>query len=139
MMLLDTNIISELMKPTPNHQVIHWINQQNTKQLFVSSITLAEISLGIAILPNGARKESLVTNFQRFINVGFDNRILSFDASCSEFFAQIMLKRKQMGRPTSFQDGLIAAIAVRHRLSIVTRNVKDFDGVNLSIINPFDV
>ncbi len=139
MILLDTNILSELMKTEPNTKVVDWLNQQPTNQLFLSSITLAEISFGLIVLPDGNRKERLRLSFERFINIGFVNRILSFDASSSNAFAQVMLKRKQMGRPMSFQDGQIAAIALQHKLSLATRNTKDFELIGITIINPFEI
>jgi predicted nucleic acid-binding protein len=127
------------MKTEPNTKVVDWLNQQPTNQLFLSSITLAEISFGLIVLPDGNRKERLRLSFERFINIGFVNRILSFDASSSNAFAQVMLKRKQMGRPMSFQDGQIAAIALQHKLSLATRNTKDFEFIGITIINPFEI
>jgi hypothetical protein len=137
-MLLDTNIISEVMRTVPNQQVIDWLNRQSVQSCFISSITLAEIEYGIALLPFGGRRDGLGIKFKQFVAQGFDDRVLGFDAPSAVYFARVMLLRKQQGRPMSFQDGQIAAIALQHGLPLVTRNTKDFDGVGLVLINPFD-
>jgi len=137
-MLLDTNIISEVMRSIPNQRVVDWLNHQIAQDCFVSSITLAEIEYGIATLPPGSRRDGLALKFKQFVAQGFDDRVLGFDAQSAVYFARVMSLRKQQGRPISFQDGQIAAIALQHSLPLVTRNTKDFDGVGLVLINPFD-
>ncbi len=136
-MLLDTNIISEVMRSRPNPQVIEWLNRQSVKACFLSSITLAEIEYGIAALPFGNRRDSLALRFKQFVDQGFDGRLLGFDAQSAVYFARVMALRKGQGRPMSFQDGQIAAIALQHGLPLATRNMKDFDEVGVALVNPF--
>jgi len=137
-MLLDTNIISEVMRSLPSQQLVNWLNQQSAPECFISSITLAEIEYGMTTLPSGSRRDSLLMKFNQFIAQGFDERVLVFDAQSAVYFARVMLLRKQQGRPISFQDGQIAAIALQHGLPLATRNTKDFEGVGLVLVNPFD-
>jgi hypothetical protein len=137
-MLLDTNIVSEVMRAQPSQHVIDWLNRQSAQICFISSITLAEIEYGVALLPLGNRRDTLGLKFKQFVAQGFDDRVLVFDAQSALYFARVMLLRKQQGRPMSFQDGQIAAIALQHGLPLVTRNTKDFAGVGLVLVNPFD-
>lgn len=138
-MLLDTNIISELMRSAPNSHVVNWLNTQSAQACYLSSITLAEIEYGIAVLPSGQKRDNLAIRFKQFVNQGFGGRLLAFDEQSAEYFARVMSLRKQLGRPMSFQDGQIAAIALQHGLPLATRNIKDFEGVGLLLLNPFDV
>lgn len=139
MMLIDTNIISEMMKPIPDVNVMKWLDQQEILQLFVSTITLAEISYGINILPEGGRRSKLEIAFEKAIFEAFTNRILTFDESAAHLYGQIMGHRKTLGQPMGVPDGQIAAIARAHDMSIVTRNIRDFSDCGLQVINPFDL
>lgn len=138
MILLDTNIISEMMKASPSTKVMVWIDQQEVAQLFVSTITIAEISYGINALPEGARRRSLETAFDMTINKAFTNRVLSFDEEASHLYGKLMAHRKTLGKPLNVLDGQIAAIAVSHKASVATRNIDDFKECGLHLINPFD-
>ncbi len=137
-MLLDTNIISEIMRSTPNPQVIEWLNRQSVQACFLSSITLAEIEYGIATLPFGDRRDSLALRFKQVVDQGVDGSLLGFDDQSAVYFARVMALRKGQGRPMSFQDGQIAAIALQYGLPLATRNMKDFDEVGIVLVNPFD-
>ena len=138
MILLDTNIISEMMKPIPNTRVIRWIDQQNVTQLFITTITIAEISYGINVLPRGNRRSILESAFNKAIKESFMHRILFFDDSAAHFYGKIMGERKKLGRPMSILDGQIAAIGRTHECAIATRNIHDFENCGLKLINPFD-
>jgi len=138
MILLDTNIISEMMKPIPNARVINWIDQQNVTQLFITAITIAEISYGLNVLPKGNRRSVLENAFNKAIKESFMHRILLFDDNAAHFYGKIMGERKKLGRPMSILDGQIAAIARTCESVIATRNINDFENCGLQLINPFD-
>ncbi len=137
MILIDTNIISEMMKTTPSNAVVSWFDRQKTTELFITSITIAEISYGLNILSEGKRRNSLETVFNKAIVNAFKHRILSFDENAAHFYGKIMGQRKELGRPLSVLDGQIAAIARAHGFSIATRNIRDFSDCELTLINPF--
>lgn len=137
MIVIDTNIISELMKPTPMPSVIDWIDSQDTADIFITTITIAEISYGITVLPEGNRKINLEDAFSKTLNEAFKHRVLSFDEAAAHCYGNLMGHRKLLGRPMSIPDGQIAAIAISHHFSLATRNVRDFANCELEIINPF--
>jgi predicted nucleic acid-binding protein len=138
MILLDTNVISELMKQLPMPAVLTWINQQQSTELVISTITIAEITYGLQVLPRGKRRTGLELAFEQAINEAFHNHILPFDESAAYFYGKIMGHRKQLGQPMSLLDGQIAAIALSQNASVATRNTNDFQSCGLTLINPFD-
>lgn len=139
MILLDTNVLSELMKPAPEPAVIQWLDAQLDSQIFLPAITKAEIELGIALLPNGKRKES----FLQLAGALFDefrDRILPFDAGAATYYANLVATTRKVGRSISVEDAQIAAITQANRLTLATRNIKDFDFIpDLLLINPWQV
>jgi predicted nucleic acid-binding protein len=138
MIILDTNIISELMKQSPSSFVSDWIDKQEVSLLFVSSITIAELSYGICVLPEGARKNHLNNAFNTMIKEAFKHRVLFFNEAAAYYYGKLMAHRKNLGRPLSILDGQIAAITVQQGASLATRNTKDFSGCGLDLINPFN-
>ncbi len=138
MILLDTNIVSEVMKPAPSGRVLRWFDHQETEGLYLSTVTIAEINFGIRVLPDGKRRHKLADLFEEFVTKGFDQRILPFDTKAAYLFADIAARRRELGRPMSFPDGQIAAIARSHHFAIATRNVTGFDHCGLDILNPFE-
>ena len=139
MIVLDTNIVSEVMRPTPSPQVISWLNLQQSSQLFFSSISIAEIAYGLYILPNGKRKQQLQLRFEQFVANAFSYRILDFTEQTARTYSGIMGESKQTGRPMSVPDGQIAAIALTNGFSLATQNIKDFEHCGLELINPFEL
>lgn len=137
MILLDTNIISEMMKQSPTPKVIAWMNAQEIMQLVVSTVTIAEIAYGLNALPQGNRRRSLETAFNQAICEAFQHRILAFDEPAAYLYGKIMGKRKLLGRPMSVPDGQIAAIALANSAAVATRNTGDFIECELNLINPF--
>jgi predicted nucleic acid-binding protein len=137
MIILDTNVISELMKPSPTQAVIDWINQHPATDLFITAITLAEISYGIQSLPAGNRRTLLEKQFADTITKAFSHRILSFDDAAALHYGKIMANRKASGKPLGAPDGQIAAIVYAHEFTLATRNVRHFVDCGLEIINPF--
>jgi toxin FitB len=138
MILLDTNIISEIMKRTSSSKVMHWLDEQETTKLFISTISIAEISYGLNVLPNGNRRMQLMQAFHEAILASFKHRILSFDELAAHAYGKIMTKRKELGKVIGALDGQIAAIAYTQGFVIATRNVKDFTECGVEIVNPFN-
>jgi len=138
MILLDTNIISEMMKAAPSVQVLKWMNQQKSVQLAISTITIAEIEYGINVLPDGKRRRYLEKAFSQTVNESFKHRIFSFDESAAVLYGKWMGKRKNSGRPASLLDGQIAAVALANKMTLATRNIRDFENSGLKLVNPFE-
>lgn len=137
MIVLDTNVISEMMKPAPKRSVIDWLNRQETATLYVSTITLAEIGYGLHMMPDGQRRRSLEDRFDEFIVDGFDQRVLGFDMPAARLYGELMGHRRALGRPLSILDGQIASIARANHFAVATRNVDDFEECGLTLIDPF--
>jgi toxin FitB len=138
MWLLDTNVVSELMKPLPNPAVLAWLDGQPATTLFSSVITLAEIELGIALLPDGKRKEKLAAAASAVFEEDFAGAVLAFDPAAAHRYAEVVSGRIRCGRHITSQNAEIAAIALASDLVLVTRNEKDFSGIpGLSILNPW--
>ena len=135
MILLDTNVISALMRPLDHPVVRDWINRQS-RPLFVSTITIFEIRLGIALLPPGRRAASLQFEFEGAMS-DFGENILDFDEDAAEAAALLGARRKASGRNTGLADTLIAGIAISCKASIATRNVKDFADSGCLLLDPF--
>lgn len=135
--ILDTNIISELMKASPNSNLLDWVDSQEPNKLFITSITIAEISYGITVLPAGNRRFQLDQAFKTVLKEGFAERVLVFDEKAALVYGELMAYRKQIGKPLSIQDGQIAAIALLKKYSLVTRDKNDFLHCGLELVNPF--
>jgi hypothetical protein len=138
MILLDTNVVSALMAPAPPRSVIEWLNRQESVTVHLSTITIAEIAFGVAVLPEGRRRRSLAERFDTFVVEGFEQRVLDFDRRAALLYGDVMSRRRAMGRPLSALDGQIAAIARANHLSVATRNVRNFEHCDLDLINPFE-
>jgi predicted nucleic acid-binding protein len=136
--VLDTNVVSELMKPAPAGAVVAWIGAQPTQSLYTTSITQAEILHGVMLLPGGKRREALEAAAQVMFREDFGGRILAFGADAALPYAQIAVDRRAAGRPISQFDAQIAAIARSFGATLATRNVTDFDGCGIELINPWE-
>lgn len=137
MILLDTNVVSALMAPHPPSAVLGWLDGQQTAHLYLSTITIAEIGYGIAILPPGKRHRALAERFERFVAAGFEHRILPFDEVAAGLYGAIMAARKRRGRPMAVLDGQIAAITRANRFVLATRNGRDLEECGIEVVNPF--
>lgn len=138
-MLLDTNVLSELMRAKPSAAVMVWFERQQGMSFFVSAITRAEILLGIALLPEGKRRDSLASAAEQMFEEDFAGHSLPFDGNCAAEYALLVAERTRSGHAISTEDAQIAAIALRHALPLATRNGKDFKGITgLSVINPWE-
>jgi predicted nucleic acid-binding protein len=138
MIVVDTNVISEVMRPQPSASVLNWLNSQDGNQLFITTVTLAEIGYGLRILPEGQRRWLLHNRFEQFIAQAFEERVLDFSVSAARAYAELMGHRKEIGRPMNLPDGQIASIALAHGFAVATRNIKDFEDCGLELINPFE-
>ena len=135
--LLDTCLISELVAKQPNQKVLDWVDAQVPETLYLSVITIGEIAKGICKLTPSKRKESLTTWLNETLPNRFENRILTLDVSTMVLWGNLIGQLEQNGRPLPAMDSLIAAIALQHSLSLVTRNEKDFAGTGVLIVNPW--
>ena len=137
MILLDTNVVSELMRREPNPSAVAWVDAQPLRNLHISSVTRAEIELGIALLPEGRRKQGLKTVAMR-VFAEFHGRCLAFDERAASLYAELVASRMHTGRPISVEDAQIAAVALVGGFTLATRNVIDFAGIDgLSVVDPF--
>ncbi|RKU25063.1 VapC toxin family PIN domain ribonuclease [Candidatus Poribacteria bacterium] len=135
--VLDTNVLSELMRDNPDQVVVDWFDAQHTNSLSITTITQAEILTGIELLPGGKRKNNLFELANYFFTSIFIGRVLVFDSIAASAYAEIFAQRQALGRPIGQSDGQIAAIARSHEAAVATRNVTDFEGVGVELIDPW--
>lgn len=138
MFILDTNVVSELMQERPHPTVLQWLDDRLKRDLYVAAVTQAEVLTGIAILPEGKRRQGLAAAADRAFDGIFADRVLSFDRSAAGAYAKITAARRSTGRPISQADCQIAAIAAARGGSVVTRNVRDFEGTGVAVVNPWE-
>jgi toxin FitB len=136
--VLDTNVLSELMNLQGSRIVKNWVLTQLRENIFITSITKAEILYGIAILPDGKRKEALSESARSMFAEEFIEQIIPFDSKAAECFAEIMANRRKLGKPISQADAQIAAICLANNAAIATRNIDDFTDCQIKIINPWN-
>lgn len=137
MIVLDTNVVSELMKPAPAPVVARWIAEQPATMLYTTSITQAEILHGILLLPAGKRRGALEAAAEAMFEEDFGGRVLPFGGEAARAYAQIAAQRRRLGRPISQFDAQIAAIARAARAAVSTRNVSDYDDCGVKVVNPW--
>ena len=138
MIILDTNVLSELMKSQPDKSVVRWVGRRQATNLFITSLTQAEILYGLEILPAGKRRTALKKAAKSMFELDFIGRILPFDTKAAQLFATIAAERRKIGRPISQVDAQIAAITRFHNATLATRNVDDFHECGIEIINPWE-
>lgn len=136
MIVVDTNVTSELMKPTPSPTVVDWVRARNAAEMFTTSITLAEVRYGIERLPEGRRKDSL-RNAAEDVFDAFADHVLAFDAIAAAEYARIVSSRDLAGEPIDGFDAQIAAICRAHGATLATRNLSDFRGTGIDLIDPW--
>ena len=137
MIILDTNVLSELLTPTPSKIVIEWLAAQHPPSVFTTAVTEAEILYGLRLLPEGRRRRDLEAAISPIFDEDLSGRVLPFDRDAADLYATIATRRRSAGRPISQFDAQIAAIALSRGASVATRNVSDFEGAGVSIINPW--
>lgn len=139
MILLDTNLISELWKVTPAPQVLAWVDAQVMETLSLSAITVAELRFGLAAMPAGRRRTAFQERLEHEVLPAFAGRILPFDLAVSAAYAEIMSRARSEGRAIAQADGYIAATAAAHGLTVATRDVSPFDAAGVKVINPWEI
>ncbi len=137
MIVLDTNVVSEMIQPRSGFIVVDWVDRQPTNSLYVSTITEAELRYGAAILPLGQRRERLHAEIEDMLRQDFAGRILSFDRAAAQAYATIAAARRAAGLPINHADCQIAAIARSNGASVATRDVNDFTGCGVEVVNPW--
>lgn len=138
MIVLDTNVLSELLAPSPSPKVLAWLAAQPSAAVFTTAVTEAEILYGLALLPDGRRRQALEAAVRPIFSEDLAGRVLAFDREAAESYAVIAARRRALGRPISQFDAQIAAIAVSRGASIATRNVADFAETGAPVINPWE-
>ncbi|BBZ04482.1 ribonuclease VapC [Mycolicibacterium chitae] len=138
MIVLDTNVVSELMRPAPDSDVANWVDSLDVSDLLLTAVTAAELMYGVARLPDGRRRGELRAKMEGLLAEDFRDRILPFDALAATHYADIVADRERSGRQISFADGQIAAICRNWNVGLATRNVSDFAGTGVELINPWD-
>lgn len=138
MVILDTNVVSELMKSQASSAVVAWLSTQRRDDLFITTITMAEVLYGIEIFPRGKRRDQLLRQAQATFAEDFADRVLSFDHRAAHEYAQIASERRRLGRPISFADAQIAAIARSNEAELATRDTGDFEVSGLWLVNPWE-
>lgn len=138
MFVLDTNVVSELMRQFPSPVVEEWVADRPAGHLFFTSVGEAELRFGVEILPVGARRDALTTAIEGVLREDFANRVLQFDSPAARKYAEIAAARRAAGRPISHTDCQIAAIARSRGGTVVTRNTRDFEGIDIAVLNPWE-
>ncbi|MCZ7592664.1 MAG: type II toxin-antitoxin system VapC family toxin [Kiritimatiellae bacterium] len=136
MIILDTNVVSEAMKPVPDARVVAWLNEQSADTLYLSSITLAELLFGIGALPAGKRKRLLNRALEQLLDL-FNGRVLSFDVDAARHYADLAVLARSKGRGLPIPGGYLAAIAVSRGFVVASRDTAPYEAAGVSVINPW--
>ncbi len=137
MIVLDTDVVSELMRQKPAPTVINWLNSVTNEQIFITSVTVAEMLYGVARLPSGRRRETLAAKASALLKAHFDGHALAFTVHAAVEYAEIVTDRERLGRPIGRADAQIAAICRLNRATLATRNVRDFAETGVQVIDPW--
>ncbi len=136
MIVLDTNVLSEFMRPVPDKRVLSWTDAGRRSELWTTSIVIAELSAGVAVLPAGRRRSLLSDALDRMLE-RFDDRVLPFGGRAAIEYGRVVALRTQLGRPIGMADAQIAAIVISAGATLATRNTADFDGLGVDLVNPW--
>jgi len=137
LILLDTNVLSALMRRAPERAVVDWLDRQPADSIWITSITLFEVRLGLALLPAGRKRKALQDAFARLLEEDLQNRVLDFDAAAATEAAALAATRQRTGRPVDLRDTQIAGIALARRATLATRNVRHFADLDVPLIDPW--
>ena len=139
MIILDTNVLSALMRTTPETTVVTWLDRQPAESIWITSITLFEARLGLALLPKGKRRQALDTAFSRLLEDDLENRVLDFDTAAATEAAALAADRQRAGQPVAIRDTQIAGIALARRAVVATRNVRHFSDLKVPVVDPWAI
>jgi toxin FitB len=137
MIILDTNVVSEPLKPQPDPKVLAWLDAQAPETLYITAINLAELATGIAVLSAGRKRTELQNALDQRMMPLFEGRILHFDAKAAQAFASLSAKLQTIGTTISFAEGAIAAMALTHGFAVATRNTRDFKNTGVELLDPW--
>jgi toxin FitB len=137
MIILDTNVLSALMRAVVDARVVAWLDRQPAESVWITSITLFEAYLGLALLPSGRRRRTLEAAFARLLQEDLENRVLDFDSAAAAEAASLAAARQKNGRPVELRDTQIAGIALARRATLATRNVRHFRDLKILIVDPW--
>jgi toxin FitB len=135
--VLDTNVISEALRPAPDPAVLHWLGNQPRASLFTTTVTRGEVLYGIRVLSEGKRRRRLWDAARKIFSEDFAGQVLSFDSDAADMYAEIAASRRMTGKPISQFDAMIVAMARSRGASLATRNVKDFEDCGVDVVNPW--
>jgi len=138
MIILDTNVISAMMRDSPDPVVVSWLDRQPRASIWTNSVTLFEIRFGLQAMASGKKKHSLIQKFEIFLD-RIGKRVAPFDSSAADLAADLMVSRQKKGRPGEFRDTMIAGIVIANNAVLATRNVTHFQELKDSLVNPWDV
>lgn len=137
MIILDTDVLSALMRPKPDRQVIVWLDRQPRESIWTTSVTVLEIRFGLQILPTGKRRSELIEAFEMVFLDKLARRVAPFDAAAAELAGDLMAARRKKGRTGEFRDTMIAGIAMACHATLATRNTPHFEDISVPIVNPW--
>lgn len=139
MIILDTNVLSALMRTTPEAMVVAWLDRQPAESIWITSITLFEARLGLALLPKGKRRQTLEAAFTQLLEDDLENRVLDFDTAAATEAAALAADRQRAGRPVDIRDTQIAGIALARHAVVATRNVRHFSDLKVPVVDPWAI
>lgn len=137
MIVLDTNVLSALMRTSPHAALVAWLDRQHADSIWTTSITVFEARFGLALLAKGRRRNALETAFTRVLQEDLENRVLDFDEAAAGAAASLAASRQQAGRPADLRDTMIAGITLARRATLATRNVRHFADLEIPIVDPW--
>ena len=138
MILLDTNVLSALMRRTPDLSVIAWLDRQPPTSVWTTSITILEVRFGLQVMATGKKRSALLELFDRVLTEKMERRVASFDILAAQHAAEMMAVRQKSGRPGELRDTMIAGIVLASRATLATRNTRHFDDLPISLVNPWE-
>lgn len=138
MIILDTNVVSEIMLPKPDERVKRWLDQQPGNSIWITSVTVFEVRFGLGTMPVGKRQAALTTSFEYWLKEVVQQRIASYDEAAARRSAELAADRQKRGRPGELRDTMIAGIVLASHATLATRNVKHFEDIAASVVNPWE-
>jgi hypothetical protein len=138
MIILDTNVVSEIMRPKPDERVIRWLDRQPHSSIWTTSVTVFEVCFGLEAMPIGKRRTAMMASFERWLGEIVQQRIAGYDETAARRSAELAAGRERRGRPDDLRDTMIAGIVLASNAKIATRNVKHFEDIASSVVNPWD-
>ena len=138
MIVLDTHVVSELVRPSPNRSVVEWVDEHDSSELVLTALTAAELRAGVALLPEGRRRVELGMRIESLLVETFAGYVLAFDVGSSAYYAEVLAVRTRGGRPITTFDAQIAAVCRQYDSVLATRNTTDFTDTGIQLVNPWD-